>query len=203
MDSKRAFDVVVGSLGLMAAAPILAGVAAAMRLSADRGPIFHRARRMGEGGRIIVVLKIRTMTEGAGGSKLTAADDQRVTRIGRVLRRYRIDELPQLINVVRGEMSMVGPRPEDPAFVDLDDPLHRKVFTAKPGITGLAQLQYHDEATLLQGADAERLYRTEVLPAKLRLDAEYLDHRSLWLDVRILGRTVGAVLGRPSNRPRP
>ncbi|HEX7471644.1 MAG TPA: sugar transferase [Candidatus Limnocylindrales bacterium] len=203
MDTKRAFDVVVGSVGLLAAAPIIAGVAVAMRLSADRGPIFHRARRMGEGGRVIVVLKIRTMTEGSGGSKLTASDDHRVTRIGRILRRYRIDELPQLVNVLRGEMSMVGPRPEDPAFVDLHDPLHRKVFTAKPGITRLAQLHYHDEAALLQGADAERLYRTEVLPAKLRLDAEYLDRRSVWLDIRILGRTVGAVLGRPSARARP
>jgi len=203
VDSKRAFDVVVGSLGLAAAAPIMAGVAMAMRVSGDRGPILHRARRMGEGGRIIVVLKIRTMTEGSGGSKLTASDDPRVTRIGRILRRYRIDELPQLVNVVRGDMSMVGPRPEDPVFADLDDPLHRKVFNAKPGITGLAQLEYHDEATLLEGADAERLYRTEILPAKLHLDAEYLDHRTLWLDLRILGRTVGTVLRRRSARPRP
>jgi lipopolysaccharide/colanic/teichoic acid biosynthesis glycosyltransferase len=173
-----------------------------MRLSADRGPFLHRARRMGEGGRIIVVLKIRTMTEGSGGSPLTASDDPRVTRLGRTLRRYRIDELPQLVNVVRGEMSMVGPRPEDPAFVDLGDALHRKVFMARPGITGLAQLQYHAEAALLEGPDAEARYRGEVLPAKLRLDAEYLDHRSVWLDLRILARTVGTVLGRRSARAR-
>lgn len=200
MDSKRAFDLVVGSAALAAAAPILAGVAAAMRLSADRGPFLHRARRMGEGGRIIVVLKIRTMAVGSGGSPLTASDDPRVTRLGRSLRRYRIDELPQLVNVVKGEMSLVGPRPEDPAFVDLDDALHRKVFMAKPGITGLAQLQYHAEAALLEGPGAEDRYRTEILPAKLRLDAEYLDHRSVWLDLRILVRTVGTVLGRRSAR---
>ena len=202
MDSKRAFDLVVGSLALAAAAPILAGVAAAMRLSRDRGAFLHRARRMGEGGRIIVVLKIRTMAVDSGGSPLTASDDPRVTRLGRTLRRYRIDELPQLVNVVRGEMSMVGPRPEDPAFVDLADALHRKVFTAKPGITGLAQLQYHAEAALLEGPDAEERYRAEILPAKLRLDAEYLDHRSVWLDLRILLRTVGTVLGRRSARAR-
>jgi lipopolysaccharide/colanic/teichoic acid biosynthesis glycosyltransferase len=200
VDSKRAFDLVVGSAALAAAAPILAGVAAAMRLSADRGPFLHRARRMGEGGRIIVVLKIRTMAVGSGGSPLTASDDPRVTRLGRSLRRYRIDELPQLVNVVKGEMSLVGPRPEDPAFVDLDDALHRKVFMAKPGITGLAQLQYHAEAALLEGPGAEDRYRTEILPAKLRLDAEYLDHRSVWLDLRILVRTVGTVLGRRSAR---
>jgi lipopolysaccharide/colanic/teichoic acid biosynthesis glycosyltransferase len=202
MDSKRAFDLVVGSVALAAAAPILAGVAAAMRLSADRGPFLHRARRIGEGGRIIVVLKIRTMVVASGGSPLTMSDDPRVTRLGRTLRRYRIDELPQLVNVVKGEMSLVGPRPEDPAFVDLDDALHRKVFTAKPGITGLAQLQYHAEAALLEGPDSESRYRTEILPAKLRLDAEYLDHRSMWLDLRILIRTVGTVLGRRSARAR-
>ena len=92
-------------------------------------------------------------------------------------------------------MSLVGPRPEDPAYVDLTDPLHRRVFSAKPGITGLAQLAYRDEATLLGGADAEQRYRDEILPAKLRLDAEYLDRRSTLLDLQILARTVAAVLG--------
>ena len=102
------------------------------------------------------------------------------------MRRYRLDELPQLINVIRGEMSLVGPRPEDPAYVDLADPLHRRVFSAKPGITGLAQLEYHDEADLLAGPDADQRYRREILPAKLRLDAEYLDRRTTLLDLKIL-----------------
>jgi lipopolysaccharide/colanic/teichoic acid biosynthesis glycosyltransferase len=100
------------------------------------------------------------------------------------------------VNVVRGEMSLVGPRPEDPVFVDLSDPLHHRVFTARPGITGLAQLAFHDEAALLAGPDAERRYREEILPAKLRLDAQYLDTRTTLLDLRILARTVGVVLGR-------
>ena len=201
MDSKRAFDLGVASVGLVLAAPILVGIAIAMRVSGDRGPFLHRARRIGSGARIIVVLKIRTMVVESDGSRLTVTDDPRVTRIGRTLRRYRIDELPQLINVVRGDMSLVGPRPEDPTFVDLTDPLHRKVFAAKPGITGLAQLRFHDEAALLDGDDAEGRYRMEILPAKLRLDEEYLDHRSLWLDVRILARTAATVLGRRSARP--
>ena len=114
--------------------------------------------------------------------------------LGRVLRRYRLDELPQLVNVVRGEMSLVGPRPEDPSYVDLSNPLHQRVFSAKPGITGLAQLVFHDEAKRLRGTEAERRYRDEILPEKLRLDATYLDRRTMLLDLKILFRTIRAVL---------
>jgi lipopolysaccharide/colanic/teichoic acid biosynthesis glycosyltransferase len=119
-----------------------------------------------------------------------------VTPIGRILRKASIDELPQLINVLRGEMSLVGPRPEDPAYVDFDDPLHQRVFRARPGITGLAQLEFHDEAVLLGGPDPDRTYREVILPAKLRIDAEYLDRRSVRLDIEIMLRTLGAVVGR-------
>ena len=194
MDSKRILDITLGSLALSLAAPILAGAAIAMRLSGDRGPFLYRARRMGEGAHPFTLLKVRTMTAGSDGSKVTVAGDPRVTPLGRVLRRYKIDELPQLINVVRGEMSLVGPRPEDPAYVDLSNPLHRRVFSAKPGITGLAQIAYHDEAVHLAGPDAERRYREEILPAKLSLDAEYLERRTTWLDLQILLRTVRVVI---------
>lgn len=193
VDSKRALDVTVGSVMLAAATPVLAGIALAMRLSGDRGPFLYRARRIGEGASVITVLKVRTMVHGATGSTLTTVGDPRVTRIGRILRRYRIDELPQLVNVVRGDMSLVGPRPEDPAYVDLSDPLHRQVFSAKPGMTGLAQLEFHDEARYLVGDDAERRYREEILPAKLRLDAEYLERRTTRLDLEILAKTLRAV----------
>jgi lipopolysaccharide/colanic/teichoic acid biosynthesis glycosyltransferase len=203
VNSKRLFDLVLGSLGLAVASPILAGLLVATRLAGDRGPALHRARRVGEGGRIITVLKIRTMVANTEGSRLTGPDDPRLTPLGRRLRRHRLDELPQLINVVRGEMSLVGPRPEDPTFVDMANPLHRRVFGAKPGITGLAQLQFRDEAELLVGDDPERLYREEILPAKLRLDAEYLARRSTLLDLEILFRTIGTVLGRrPASPPR-
>jgi lipopolysaccharide/colanic/teichoic acid biosynthesis glycosyltransferase len=194
VDSKRALDVTVGSLALALATPVLAGVAMAMRLSGDRGSFFYRARRVGAGATTIRVLKIRTMAEGSGGSNLTMSRDPRVTRLGRILRRYKIDELPQLINVVRGEMSLVGPRPEDPFFVDLSNLLHRRVFSAKPGITGLAQLEFHDEADRLVGPDPDQRYRDEILPAKLRLDAEYLDNRTTLLDLQILLRTIRTVL---------
>jgi lipopolysaccharide/colanic/teichoic acid biosynthesis glycosyltransferase len=195
VDSKRALDLVVGSFALAVSVPILLGVSIGMRFAGDHGPFLYRAQRVGEGGRRITVLKVRTMTEGSRGSGLTTRGDPRVTRLGRLLRRYRIDELPQLVNVLRGEMSLVGPRPEDPRFVDLSDPFQRRVFMAKPGITGLAQLRYRDEALLLAGPDFERRYREEILPAKLLLDAEYLEKRSMWVDLRILVQTIGAVLG--------
>lgn len=194
LDSKRILDITLGSLALAFAAPVVAAAAIAMRLSGDRGPILYRAPRVGEGATVFTVWKVRTMTVGSSGSKVTVAHDPRVTRVGRILRRYRIDELPQLVSVVRGDMSLVGPRPEDPAYVDLSIPLHRRVFSAKPGITGLAQLEYLDEANLLVGPDAEQRYRDQILPAKLRLDAEYLDRRTTLLDIKILLRTIRTVL---------
>jgi len=196
LDSKRALDLSVGLFALVAAAPILVGVGMAMRLSGDRGPFLYRARRVGAWGKIISVLKVRTMTDGVAGPSLTVSRDPRVTRLGWVLRRYKIDELPQLVNVVRGEMSLVGPRPEDPRFVDLSDPLRRRVLAAKPGITGPAQVEFHAESDLLGDLDPEARYRTEILPAKLRLDAEYLDHRTTWSDIRILALTIATIFRR-------
>lgn len=194
MDAKRLLDLVLGTLALVVVGPVLVGIALAMRLHGDGGPFLYRATRVGAGGAPITVLKVRTMAGGEGGPGITGHRDVRVTPLGRFLRRYRLDELPQFVNVVRGEMSLVGPRPEDPRYVDWSDPVHRRVFTAKPGITGLAQLEFHDEARQLVGPDIEERYRREILPAKLRLDLEYLDHRSLLLDLRILARTVRTVL---------
>lgn len=194
MDSKQFVDITLGSIALAAVLPALAAAALIMRASGDRGPFLYRARRVGEGTHMITVLKIRTMTDGAGGSSVTISQDPRVTPLGRILRRYKIDELPQLMNVVRGEMSLVGPRPEDPDYVDLSDPLHRRVFSAKPGITGPAQLAYYNEADHLVGLGAERQYRDLILPEKLLLSADYLDHQSTLLDLKILWRTVRTVL---------
>jgi lipopolysaccharide/colanic/teichoic acid biosynthesis glycosyltransferase len=196
-------DLVLGLIALIVAAPILAISIVAMRLSGDGGPIVYRARRVGEDGRPFEALKLRTMRSTGGGSAITVQNDPRITRVGRVLRRFRIDELPQLLNVVKGEMSLVGPRPEDPAYVDMSNPLHRRVFTARPGITGLAQLEFHDESRLLVGADADRRYRDEILPAKLALDARYLDEWSVREDIAILARTILAVIGRraPTGNP--
>jgi lipopolysaccharide/colanic/teichoic acid biosynthesis glycosyltransferase len=132
------------------------------------------------------------------GPAISRADDPRVTRIGGVLRRSRLDELPQLWNVLRAEMRLVGPRPEDPRFVDLSDPRQRLVLSARPGIAGLAQLGFADEARVLGPADPERDYRTIVQPRKLLVDTAYVRHRSTRLDLRILLTTALVVLGRPT-----
>ena len=194
MDGKRQLDLIGGTALLVAAAPVMLGIAMAMRVTGDAGPVIYRARRVGEGGSTFDVLKIRTMYTNVGGAGLTGHRDRRVTPLGRILRRYRLDELPQLVNVVRGEMSLVGPRPEDPRFVDWSNPVHVRVFSARPGITGLAQLEFHGEASLLVGDDVEAFYRRELLPAKLQLDLDYLEHRSVRLDLEILARTLVAVL---------
>jgi lipopolysaccharide/colanic/teichoic acid biosynthesis glycosyltransferase len=196
---KRLLDLWLGSLALVVSAPLLGVAALAVRLDGGPAPVLYRAPRIGEGMRPFLALKLRTMRPDAGGSRVTVAGDARVTRVGLVLRRYRIDELPQLFNVLRGEMSLVGPRPEDPRYVDPSNPLHRYVFGARPGITGPAQLRFRDEASLLTGPDPEADYRDRVLPAKLALDAEYLRSRTLGGDVRLLTRTAAVLLpGRRS-----
>ena len=191
-------------LALAAAAltlPLVALLALAIRLDSP-GPALYPSRRVGAGGRIFTCFKLRTLSaDGMGGARITHGADRRITRVGAVLRRTRLDELPQLWNVVRGEMRLVGPRPEDPAFVDLADPLHARVFSGRPGITGLTQILYSDEADRLGPDDPEGQYRAEILPAKLRIDAAYLRHRSLALDLWILARTPRAARGRPVSAP--
>ncbi len=186
---------------VVAAAPLLAILAVLIRLD-SRGPILYRAKRVGERGRPFLCLKLRTMRaeRAAPGPAITVTDDPRVTRVGARLRALHLDELPQLWNVVRGEMRLVGPRPEDPRFVDLSDALQREVFGARPGITGLSQLVFIDEARLLPKAGGDDAYRSMVLPRKLVIDGAYLRARSTGLDVRILGWTLGAIVGREPPR---
>jgi len=200
---KRGLDLALGVPGLLVAAAVAGVVAAAMRLTGDVGPVFYRAVRVGEGGSPFRIVKLRTMRTGASGPGITAAADERITPLGRRLRRAKLDELPQLWNVVRGQMSLVGPRPEDPRFVDWSDPLHRLVFTARPGITGLAQIAYRNEESMVPLADTEQVYRQRILPAKVQFDAEYLRHRSLRADLRIIGGTLSALVGRrPAGQTR-
>ena len=199
-------------VGLVVLGPLILALGLAVRLSSP-GPAFHRATRVRPGG-TFTLYKLRTMRVGAEGTGpgITAAGDRRVTRLGRGLRKWKLDELPQLWNVVRGDMALVGPRPEDPRYVDLSDPLHATVFGALPGITGPTALAYRDEETILADAtreiahshgrvtgtdeDLDRAYRDVVLPAKLQLDAEYLGSRSIKGDVDVLGMTIGQVLRR-------
>jgi lipopolysaccharide/colanic/teichoic acid biosynthesis glycosyltransferase len=197
-------DAIQRSLALLVSVltlPLLAALAVAVRVETRGAPIYS-ATRVGEGGRPFTCFKIRSMvTDQAPGQRLTRARDPRVTRVGRLLRRTHLDELPQLWNIARGEMRFVGPRPEDPHFVDFDRPLHRLVFNARPGITGLSQLLNADEETRLADADPERVYRDVILPRKLELDAAYLRHRSARLDLAILAQTPRAVLGRRVRLP--
>jgi lipopolysaccharide/colanic/teichoic acid biosynthesis glycosyltransferase len=192
---KRTLDLAVALPGLILALPVIGAAAVAMRLNGDDGPVLYRATRVGEAGRPFMVLKLRTMRVAGSttGMAVTASGDPRVTRVGRVLRRTKLDELPQLWNVIRGEMSLVGPRPEDPRFVDWTQPHHAIVFAARPGITGPAQIAFRDEERMLSGEDVERTYVEQVLPRKVELDAGYLEDPSLAGDVRLLLRTVGAV----------
>ncbi len=147
--ASRVLDVCLGVAGLLVAAPVAVAAAIAMRASGDFGPLLYRARRVGENGRDITVYKLRTMKVGAVGLPITSSGDDRITPVGRVLRRFKLDELPQFLNVVRADMSVVGPRPEDPRYVDWSDPLHRFVFSARPGITGPSQIAFRHEEHLL------------------------------------------------------
>jgi lipopolysaccharide/colanic/teichoic acid biosynthesis glycosyltransferase len=191
----------LGFIGAVLTAPLLGALAIAVKLD-DPGPALYAAVRVGEAGRLFRCFKLRTMSVGrAGGSAITSASDPRITRLGRLLRRSHLDELPQLWNVALGEMRFVGPRPEDPRFVDMTQALHGLVFTARPGITGLSQLVHADEEMHNPAVDPERSYREKVLPEKLRIDAAYLRRRSTRLDLWIIAQTSRAVVGRTVRLP--
>ena len=195
MTSKRIFDVVCAALGLVISSPIWVIAAVATKLSSP-GPVLHRAQRVGMDGAPFTLLKFRTMRRDAAtqGPAVTTSGDPRITAVGRWLRRTKIDELPQLWNVLRGEMSLVGPRPEDPRYVALYTPRQRDVLTVRPGITSPASVAYRHEESLLVGADAEDRYVSEVMPAKLEIELEYIASRTLLADVKVLLRTAAAVL---------
>lgn len=196
--AKRAFDVLVATTGLLVLAPLLLLLAAAIRIDSP-GPAIFRQERIGRGGVRFRIHKFRTMQIDAAtrGPALTAAGDARVTRIGRWLRARRLDELPQLLDVWLGDMSLVGPRPELPRFVDRYPPaLREAVLAVRPGITDPASIAHLDEAALLAGAaDPEREYVEKILPAKLRLQADYAAAATLRSDIGVLWRTLQA-LGR-------
>lgn len=195
--SKRVFDLVVAAAALLLLAPVLLVVALVVKLDSP-GPVFFRQERAGRHGRPFRIHKFRTMVHGAAGPGLTIGDDARITRAGRWLRRTRLDELPQLIDVVRGDMSLVGPRPEVPKFVaHYPAALRAKVLAVRPGITDPAALAHIDEADLLANtSDPERAYIDTILPAKLALQADYAARATLWSDLLVLGRTLRLLLSR-------
>ena len=199
MRRKRLFDIVVGGLLLVASAPLWPLVAIAIKAS-SRGPVLYRGLRIGLHGRPFEIFKFRSMRAGDGAG-ITAAADPRITRVGRFLRRFKVDEVPQLVNIVRGDMSLVGPRPEDPRYVERYTDEQREVLTMRPGLTSPAALAYRDEERLLEDpAAVESTYVEQLMPAKLALDLEYVRSWSMWLDASVIARTLIAVFVRPRRR---
>ena len=189
----RWVDGLCAAAGLILLSPVLAGAALAVKLSSP-GPVLHRAVRVGRAGNPFVMLKFRTMVlEAVAGPGITSAEDPRVTPVGHALRRWKLDELPQLVNVLRGEMSLVGPRPEDPRYVARYTPEQRRVLRVRPGLTSPASLRFSREESKLTGEDWETAYLQKILPAKLSEDLEYLEHRSARSDLTILVRSVWKV----------
>jgi len=196
---KRAFDLAVSVPALAATAPLIGALAVLVKLD-SKGPAFFTQTRVGRNGRPLRLYKLRSMVNDAPskGAAVTSAGDPRVTRIGRLLRKTKLDELPQLLNVVRGEMSIVGPRPEAERYVRLYRPEWLRLLEVRPGITDLASLTFrHEEELLAAAADRERAYVEAVMPAKLSVALEGVDHASPLYDLGIIARTAAAVLNLP------
>jgi lipopolysaccharide/colanic/teichoic acid biosynthesis glycosyltransferase len=201
-DLKRALDVIGAGMGLVIVAPVLVLAALAIRLTSP-GPVLYRARRAGAGGRPFTMYKLRTMHATAvRGSPITGAADPRVFPVGRLLRGTKIDELPQLVNVLRGQMSLVGPRPEDPELVARHyAPLHRETLAVRPGLTSPGTLYYDTQGDrLLAGDDPEARYVESLLPVKLALDVAYVRRASVAYDLILIWRTLVVIAGRLAGR---
>jgi lipopolysaccharide/colanic/teichoic acid biosynthesis glycosyltransferase len=200
--AKRCFDVAASTLGLLASAPVLAVTAALVKASSP-GPVLFRQQRVGLGGQPFELWKFRTMRVGGAGPQVTADGDTRITRVGRLLRKSKLDELPELFNVLRGDLSLVGPRPEVAKFV-AHYPADERRFLQRfrPGITDPATIRFRNEEDILARApDPDRAYLEEVLPQKLRMYREYLEGASFLSDLGVLSATVKVVL-RPNSAPR-
>jgi lipopolysaccharide/colanic/teichoic acid biosynthesis glycosyltransferase len=190
---KRALDIFVASALLLVFAPLILIVALTIKLESP-GPSFYRCPRVGRRGREFQMLKFRKMHHGAGGPALASWDDDRFTRLGPFLARTKLDEVPQLWNVLRGQMSLVGPRPEDATFVDLHPDEYAIVHSVNPGMTGLSQLAFAKESNVLDPTDRVGHYVNQILPQKIAIDQLYASRSSFAMDVRILAWTALAVL---------
>ena len=192
---KRLFDIAASCIGLLLLAPVLLGIAVWIKRDSP-GPVFFRQQRIGRHGQPFRIYKVRSMRQDNAGLQITVGADDRITRSGHFIRAYKLDELPQLINVLLGDMSIVGPRPEVPRYVALyPADVRAEVLSVRPGITDLASVQYRSESTLLaQSSNHEQTYVDTILPAKLALCRQYVRERSFWLDLRIIGMTLGILL---------
>jgi lipopolysaccharide/colanic/teichoic acid biosynthesis glycosyltransferase len=200
--ARRSLDIAAALAGLAALSPVLVGVAAAVRLT-SRGPVIFRQTRLTAGRREFTMFKFRTMRPVRGGPEFTVPGDPRITRVGRLLRRTSLDELPQLVNVLRGDMTLVGPRPETPALAAQYPPELQFVLECTPGLTGPAQLRLRDSVCFAdEVADPERWYVEHVVPARVAHDVTYLRAPSLRATLSLIGQTAAYVMsGNPPERP--
>ena len=190
---KRGFDITIAVLLLIVLAPVFVAIILAVRMTSSGGAFF-RQQRVGQNGELFWLYKFRSMRANTGGIAITADSDPRITSIGKLLRQSKLDELPQLWNVFKGEMSLVAPRPEVARYVAHYTDEQRKVLCVRPGITGAAQLEYRVEEKVLAGRnDVEAFYIHNVMPAKLAIDLRYVHERSFWSDIRILFHTLRAI----------
>jgi len=189
---KRLFDLIFSSIGLIISSPFLFLIAVWIKIDSS-GPVFFRGTRIGKSGKPFRIFKFRTMVANAEniGGPSTAGDDLRLTKIGNFLKKYQLDELPQLINVFKGEMSLVGPRPEVPSEIEsLESETRKIILSVKPGITSLATLANPHEGEVLRGSkDPHKTYCEKIKPEKIRLNLEYVKQRSFWLDIKIIIKT--------------
>jgi lipopolysaccharide/colanic/teichoic acid biosynthesis glycosyltransferase len=190
--TTRPADFLISVSLLLVLLPLMAVIALAIKLDSP-GPVLYRGRRVGVGGAEFAMLKFRKMHRDAAGPRLTSRNDERLTRVGAVLARTKLDELPQLWNVIRGDMSLVGPRPEDPSFVALYREEFKLILSIRPGITGLSQLAFAKEALILERPNVAGRYADRLMPLKLALDTLYIERRTPMLDAQILFWTAVAM----------
>lgn len=198
MTAKRLFDIVFSLGGIVFLSPVFVAVVILLKLD-SKGSIFYKQLRVGLNQKNFKLIKFRTMyTDSDRASLLTIGDhDSRITRVGYWLRKYKIDELPQLMNILKGEMSFVGPRPEVLKYVELYDASQMKVLSVKPGITDWASIQYIDENKLLAAAeDPESFYINTIIPSKISQNLKYIDHHNLWVDLKIISYTLKSIIRR-------
>jgi len=193
---KRALDILLSFFGFVVVSPVLLAIAILIKKE-DGGPVFYRGVRAGRFGKPFRIFKFRTMVLNADklGGPSTADDDPRITRVGKFIRKFKLDELPQLINVLKGEMSIVGPRPEVQMYVDMFTEEEKAILSVRPGITDWASIWNPDEGAILAGSpDPEKTYVEKIRPEKIRLQLKYVRERSFWNDLKIIVQTIITVL---------
>lgn len=192
MYAKWLLDRTLSALGLLVAAPVMLVVAVLIRITMPNGPVFSRQERVGLKGRLFTIYKFRTMTVGHGGPMISVAGESRITPLGAKLRRYKLDELPQLWNVLKGDMSFVGPRPDVPSEIDkLTDEQKALLLSIRPGITGPASLKYAHEERILQAQEKPLQYYDEVVfPDEVRINLDYVAYRSFWKNITFMVKTI-------------